>query len=143
MHFHSPEESESHLGSERENGPEFTFKLAINCEEAEEENTSEKRLVEEIIVVVESLGQRQGWSECQGTDGDSQSFKWDSRHPGHPRPKGKQVKLVAKTTILHDAGMITGEKRAAWYQSSKETENKGKKTFRLCRRTSKSTLRKR
>ena len=44
-----------------------------------------------------------------------------------PRPKGKQVKWVAKTTILHEAGMITGEKRAAWYKSSKETEIKGRR----------------
>ena len=40
------------LGSERENGSEVTFNLAISCEETEEDISSEKK-VKEINDVVE------------------------------------------------------------------------------------------
>ena len=63
----------------------------IECEEAEEDNSSQKRHVEEIIVVVERLGQeREGWvSEDQGVDEDSQSSK-ATRDSGHPKPERKR-----------------------------------------------------
>ena len=49
--------------------------------------------------------------------------------PATQNPKGKDVKWVEKTAILHETGMMISDKWATWNRSSKETAKKGRRRF--------------
>ena len=110
------------LGPERENELEVNFNLAVGCEERRKRIS----LLREGMSKKSSpwtKDRRGWWTADRSTDGESQCSKepQDSSHPRHPKPKGKEVKWVEKSTVLHEAGMMISEKRATWYKSSKET----------------------
>ena len=78
-------------------GPWRSSEYVIECEEAEEDNSSQKRHVEEIIVVVERLGQEQEGrvSEDHGVDEDSQSSN-ATRDSDHPKLERGRCKVGGK-----------------------------------------------